>query len=172
MTDILSAGLDAGTAIATILVFFLLQYPKNGGIGSKTIQTWWGNTIMTRTADFRAQALSTPAAGAPFGFVFPRYSSIAFIEADHFFAHAGQTSGSTRAHVFSRERRLFVVLRYPKTRIIYICISISITTKMLLKSVHTLGEGDCLLCVCLAVRLYHNHPCFVRSTVYAPPLSG
>ena len=32
-TDILSAGLDSGVAISVILIFFALQYPKNGTIG-------------------------------------------------------------------------------------------------------------------------------------------
>ena len=40
---VLSAALDAGVAIAVILIFFCLQYPKNGEIGINTIQAWWGN---------------------------------------------------------------------------------------------------------------------------------
>jgi OPT family small oligopeptide transporter len=40
---VLSAALDAGVAIAVILIFFCLQYPKNGEIGINTIQVWWGN---------------------------------------------------------------------------------------------------------------------------------
>jgi hypothetical protein len=42
---ILSAGLDAGVAVGLILVFFTVQFPKNGSIGRDTIQTWWGNTV-------------------------------------------------------------------------------------------------------------------------------
>jgi hypothetical protein len=41
---ILSAALDASVALALIVIFFTLQYPKNGTIGLNTIQSWWGNT--------------------------------------------------------------------------------------------------------------------------------
>ncbi|TFY70179.1 hypothetical protein EVG20_g2824 [Dentipellis fragilis] len=53
---VLSAALDCGTAIGTLLVFFCLQYPRHGNIGKDTIQSWWGNTVYNRTAD----ALSLP----------------------------------------------------------------------------------------------------------------
>jgi hypothetical protein len=36
---ILSAALDAGTAISTIVIFFTLIIPKKGGIELN----WWGN---------------------------------------------------------------------------------------------------------------------------------
>jgi hypothetical protein len=55
-TDVLSAALDAGVAVGMVLVFFLLQYPKNGTIGANTIQMWWGNTVFTNNAD----GLGTP----------------------------------------------------------------------------------------------------------------
>ena len=42
---ILSAALDAGVAVGLIVVFFTVQYPRNGTIGLNTIQTWWGNTV-------------------------------------------------------------------------------------------------------------------------------
>ncbi|KAI0809297.1 OPT oligopeptide transporter protein-domain-containing protein [Irpex lacteus] len=53
---VLSAALDAGTAIGTILVYFCLQYPSNGHIGDGTILSWWGNTVWQRTADFEMTA--------------------------------------------------------------------------------------------------------------------
>jgi hypothetical protein len=42
---ILSAALDAGVAVGLIVVFFTVQYPRNGTIGLNTIQAWWGNTV-------------------------------------------------------------------------------------------------------------------------------
>ncbi|KAF8518157.1 OPT oligopeptide transporter [Hysterangium stoloniferum] len=53
---ILSAALDSGVAIGIVLVFFCLQYPKNGTIGATTVGTWWGNNVYLQTAD----ALKTP----------------------------------------------------------------------------------------------------------------
>lgn len=41
---VLSAALDSGVAVAAVIIFFCLQYPKNGQIGIDTIQVWWGNT--------------------------------------------------------------------------------------------------------------------------------
>ena len=49
--DILSAGLDAGVAIAIIFIYFCLQYPANGSLGANTIQTWWGNNVYAETND-------------------------------------------------------------------------------------------------------------------------
>lgn len=42
---VLSAAMDAGVAVSIIIIFFCLQYPKNGQIGIDTIQVWWGNTV-------------------------------------------------------------------------------------------------------------------------------
>jgi hypothetical protein len=42
---ILSAALDAGVAVGLIVIFFTVQYPRNGTIGLNTIQAWWGNTV-------------------------------------------------------------------------------------------------------------------------------
>ncbi|KAF9038006.1 OPT oligopeptide transporter [Panaeolus papilionaceus] len=64
---VLSAALDAGVAISAVLIFFCLQYPLNGQIGAKNIQTWWGNTVYTETADFKAKPLWTLAPGQTFG---------------------------------------------------------------------------------------------------------
>jgi hypothetical protein len=65
--DVLSAGLDAGYAIGVLLVFFALQYPKNGTIGLSTVQAWWGNTVYTNTADFTGVPLKSIPAGGKFG---------------------------------------------------------------------------------------------------------
>ena len=63
-TDILSAGLDSGVAISVILIFFALQYPKNGTIGETTLATWWGNTVGINTADANSSPLwPIPAVG-------------------------------------------------------------------------------------------------------------
>ena len=35
---VLSAALDSSVAIAAVLIFFILQYPKNGDIGLNNIQ--------------------------------------------------------------------------------------------------------------------------------------
>ncbi|KAF8452243.1 OPT oligopeptide transporter [Boletus edulis BED1] len=48
---VLSAALDSGVTFSIILIFFMLQYPKNGTIGLTTVQTWWGNTVFSTTAD-------------------------------------------------------------------------------------------------------------------------
>ncbi|KAI0080041.1 OPT oligopeptide transporter [Panus rudis PR-1116 ss-1] len=50
---ILSAGLDAGTILCAIAIFFFLQVPK-GGI----VFNWWGNTVYQNTFD----AMGMPAA--------------------------------------------------------------------------------------------------------------
>jgi len=64
---VLSGALDSGVAIAVVLIFFCLQYPKNGQIGIDNIQVWWGNTVPFNNAD----ALGTPmlklAPGETFG---------------------------------------------------------------------------------------------------------
>jgi len=56
---VLSAALDSGLAVSIILIFFCLQYPRNGTIGANNIATWWGNTVYVNTADGRAAALWT-----------------------------------------------------------------------------------------------------------------
>ncbi|EKM56748.1 uncharacterized protein PHACADRAFT_254040 [Phanerochaete carnosa HHB-10118-sp] len=57
---VLSAGLDSGLAISTIIIFFCLQFPKDGTIGANSIQTWWGNTVYQNTADWAGTPLLTP----------------------------------------------------------------------------------------------------------------
>lgn len=89
--DVLSAGLDSGYAVGTLIIFFWcvrlatfvsirpdppspfpfvsasLQYPLNGAIGKNTIQTWWGNTVYTNTADALGTPLRTLVTGKTFG---------------------------------------------------------------------------------------------------------
>ncbi|KAM5543759.1 hypothetical protein V8D89_002376 [Ganoderma adspersum] len=64
---VLSAALDAGTAISTLLVYFILQYPMNGEIGRNTTQQWWGNTVFKNTADWHATPLRRVPDGEHFG---------------------------------------------------------------------------------------------------------
>jgi hypothetical protein len=49
--DVLAAGLDSGLAVSIILIFFCLQYPRNGTIGADNVAKWWGNTVFLKTAD-------------------------------------------------------------------------------------------------------------------------
>jgi len=64
---VLSAALDAGTAIGVILVYFCLQYPLNGNLGKKTIQGWWGNTVYKHTLDWNNTPLIKLPPGQTFG---------------------------------------------------------------------------------------------------------
>ena len=58
--DILSAALDGGVAVSSLLIYFILQYPKKGTIGLDTIQTWWGNTVYANTLDAKGVPKLTP----------------------------------------------------------------------------------------------------------------
>ncbi|KAH0835722.1 OPT oligopeptide transporter [Lanmaoa asiatica] len=64
---ILSAAMDSGVAVGVILIFFVLQYPKNGAIGSTTVQTWWGNTVFLNTADGKGLPYKSVPASGTFG---------------------------------------------------------------------------------------------------------
>ena len=66
---VLSAGLDSGVAIATIVIFFCLQYPQNGAIGINNVQTWWGNKGFQNTVEYdpKAVAFKRLAPGQTFG---------------------------------------------------------------------------------------------------------
>ncbi|KAJ7489558.1 small oligopeptide transporter, partial [Mycena latifolia] len=64
---VLSAALDAGTAVGVILVFFCLQYPLNGSIGEKTVLRWWGNKVFTHTLDWNGTPLRSLGEGETFG---------------------------------------------------------------------------------------------------------
>ena len=65
--DVLSAGLDAGYAVGLIIIFFTLQYPKNGTIALNSIQSWWGNTVYVNTGDFVGVPNKVLADGETFG---------------------------------------------------------------------------------------------------------
>jgi len=64
---VLSAALDAGVAVSAVLIFFILQYPKNGTIGQDTVAVWWGNTIPFNNTDARGTPMLTVANGSFFG---------------------------------------------------------------------------------------------------------
>ncbi|KAF8874424.1 hypothetical protein BD779DRAFT_256137 [Infundibulicybe gibba] len=64
---VLSAALDAGTAVGVMLVFFCLQYPLDGTIGHRTVQRWWGNQVYKRTLDWNRTALRILRPGETFG---------------------------------------------------------------------------------------------------------
>ncbi|KAF7324342.1 OPT oligopeptide transporter [Mycena venus] len=64
---VLSAALDSGVAVSAVLIFFILQYPRNGTIGLNTIQSWWGNTVWLNTADGNKTPLISLADGETFG---------------------------------------------------------------------------------------------------------
>ncbi|EJT99866.1 OPT oligopeptide transporter [Dacryopinax primogenitus] len=49
---ILSAALDSGLAISTIVIFFALSFPAHGTIGADNLALWWGNTVFLNTIDF------------------------------------------------------------------------------------------------------------------------
>ncbi|GJN94762.1 hypothetical protein Rhopal_007854-T1 [Rhodotorula paludigena] len=53
---VLSAGLDAGTVVAALVIFFALQLPKGGSISLD----WWGNNVYTRTLDWLGNSYKTP----------------------------------------------------------------------------------------------------------------
>jgi OPT family small oligopeptide transporter len=63
---VLSAALDSGVAISAVLIFFCLQYPKNGAIGATNILTWWGNVGAFDNTDGNAATLKVLADDQPF----------------------------------------------------------------------------------------------------------
>jgi hypothetical protein len=64
---VLSAGLDSGVAISIVIIFFCLQYPKNGTIGVNNVLNWWGNTVFANTADGLGTPLKVLSPGEKFG---------------------------------------------------------------------------------------------------------
>ncbi|PPQ81817.1 hypothetical protein CVT25_013653 [Psilocybe cyanescens] len=64
---VLSAALDAGTAVGLILVFFCLQYPLDGDIGRDSIQKWWGNVVYKNTLDWNNVTFRKVEPGKTFG---------------------------------------------------------------------------------------------------------
>ncbi|QRW05770.1 OPT oligopeptide transporter protein [Ceratobasidium sp. AG-Ba] len=61
---ILSAALDSGVAVATILIFFCLQFPQRGALELH----WWGNDISNRTADGQGTPHISLESGKTFGY--------------------------------------------------------------------------------------------------------
>ncbi|KAJ7691304.1 OPT oligopeptide transporter protein-domain-containing protein [Mycena rosella] len=57
---VLSAALDSGVAVSIIVIFFALQFPKNGTIGLTNIGVWWGNTVIIEGADYGPNGAGTP----------------------------------------------------------------------------------------------------------------
>ncbi|GAA6042983.1 hypothetical protein JCM8097_003869 [Rhodosporidiobolus ruineniae] len=53
---VLSAGLDAGTLLSTIVIFLVLYLPKNGTISLD----WWGNNVYANTLDYQGVPYKTP----------------------------------------------------------------------------------------------------------------
>ncbi|KAJ7058464.1 small oligopeptide transporter [Mycena amicta] len=64
---VLSAALDSGVAVSAVVIFFCLQYPRNGTIGQNSLLTWWGNTVWQKTADGKKTPLISLAQGEKFG---------------------------------------------------------------------------------------------------------
>ncbi|KAG2073818.1 OPT oligopeptide transporter [Suillus decipiens] len=56
---VLAAGLDSGLAVSIILIFFCLQYPRNGSIGANNVAKWWGNNVFLDTADGKSMSYYT-----------------------------------------------------------------------------------------------------------------
>ncbi|KAF4623380.1 hypothetical protein D9613_001379 [Agrocybe pediades] len=64
---VLSAALDSGVAVSVIVIFFCLQFPKNGTIGQDNLNKWWGNTVPFNGADGNGIPVRTLAPGQKFG---------------------------------------------------------------------------------------------------------
>ncbi|KAF5313063.1 hypothetical protein D9619_003678 [Psilocybe cf. subviscida] len=64
---VLAAALDSGLAVSILVIFFTLQFPKNGNIGLNSIQSWWGNTFPFTGADGLGTPVITLAPGETFG---------------------------------------------------------------------------------------------------------
>ncbi|KAH7907731.1 OPT oligopeptide transporter [Hygrophoropsis aurantiaca] len=56
---ILGSALDTGVALSALVIFFCLEYPRNGLIGANSIGTWWGNTVFLKNADAKGLPLLT-----------------------------------------------------------------------------------------------------------------
>jgi hypothetical protein len=57
---VLSAGLDSGVAIATVVIFLCVT-----DLGGKLV--WWGNTVWKNTLDAKSTGYYTLAKGEAFG---------------------------------------------------------------------------------------------------------
>ena len=59
--------MDAGYGVGAMIVFFALQYPKNGTNGQNSVLKWWGNTVYAKTADYMGVPYKTIPEGETFG---------------------------------------------------------------------------------------------------------
>jgi hypothetical protein len=59
--------LDSSIAIGGVIIFFCLEFPRNGTIGANSIQSWWGNTVYQNTADWMGTPYKTVQQGEVFG---------------------------------------------------------------------------------------------------------
>jgi len=66
---VLSAAMDSGVAVSTIIIFFCLAFPKGG-----TAFHWWGNTVYTTTLDGKGASYITLAKGQTFGYPMGTFS--------------------------------------------------------------------------------------------------
>jgi len=64
---VLSAAMDSGVAVSILVIFFCLQFPKNGTIGASSILGWWGNTVPFTGADGLGTPVRLLAPGETFG---------------------------------------------------------------------------------------------------------
>lgn len=64
---VLSAALDSGVAVAIVVIFFALQFPKNGAIGNGSFRSWWGNTVYMNTDDWDGTPFLAMPKGQRFG---------------------------------------------------------------------------------------------------------
>ncbi|KAF8972447.1 small oligopeptide transporter [Flammula alnicola] len=64
---VLAAALDSGLAVSILVIFFALQFPKNGTIGADNILVWWGNTVSFVGADGLGTPVRSLAPGESFG---------------------------------------------------------------------------------------------------------
>jgi len=64
---VLSAGLDSGVALGAVIVFFTLQFPKDGNVGASNVELWWGNLAAFNNTDGNSAVLKTLAPGEIFG---------------------------------------------------------------------------------------------------------
>ncbi len=64
---VLSAALDGGVAFAAVAIYFCLNYPMGGKIGEHSIKSWWGNAVVSGTADYKGIPMRTVAEGDYFG---------------------------------------------------------------------------------------------------------
>lgn len=50
---VLAGALDFGTVLSSVVIYFLLQMPKNGALELQ----WWGNQVYMETADAQQMPL-------------------------------------------------------------------------------------------------------------------